>query len=502
MPTNIPHYSLLISCPGDLQDYVKIIKRAIRRFNDYYSSQSGVFIEVKYWKDDAFPQSDGKPQNIIDKQLVHRCDACIALLWTQFGTPTDEYGSGTEEEIEEMLSSDKQVFMYFSDAPQKPSLISSVEKQRVDDFKERYKKKGLYYTFESKKELEEKLIAHLATYFISKKALVSESESFAPKLDIVCFKGDHPTSELSFCKFSTAGYYDIDKSLLKIKTLVEEINNLHLQKQEDVRKPLSPFDELSQIGMQLHRPVVIDSVKSDFICELSSLLKIYLSSDFFGLGDLKTSSISLSGNNELNGSPEEKTKYRKILELFLLMLGFNTLIKYCTDLEQLLCTGLALRNSGTQADEDIDVTLTFPKDTIIRIKDLPTPSNECSELMIKGSSVRKLFGIRKSQNAFSYWEKNKKTTPIPTNDPVLNVMHTHNYVKDYYLLLRNEFAYTFYLDGEMDIVEIHFDDIKQNTVISFPTVFFVNNEVDTIEYTIRSKHVPEIVKGVLRKGKD
>ena len=31
------------------------------------------------------------------------CDAAVAIFWTKFGTPTDKYGSGTEEEIEEML---------------------------------------------------------------------------------------------------------------------------------------------------------------------------------------------------------------------------------------------------------------------------------------------------------------------------------------------------------------------------------------------------------------
>lgn len=35
--------------------------------------------------------------------------AAVAIFWTKFGTPTDKYGSGTEEEIEEMLSSNKQV---------------------------------------------------------------------------------------------------------------------------------------------------------------------------------------------------------------------------------------------------------------------------------------------------------------------------------------------------------------------------------------------------------
>ena len=52
-----------------------------------------------------------------------RCGCCN--FWTRFGSPTDEYGSGTEEEIEIMLQSGKQVFMYFSDKPISPSEMNS-----------------------------------------------------------------------------------------------------------------------------------------------------------------------------------------------------------------------------------------------------------------------------------------------------------------------------------------------------------------------------------------
>ncbi len=45
--------------------------------------------------------------------------------------PTDQYQSGTEEEIEAMLEMGKQVFMYFSDKTINPSNIDNAQYEKV-----------------------------------------------------------------------------------------------------------------------------------------------------------------------------------------------------------------------------------------------------------------------------------------------------------------------------------------------------------------------------------
>ncbi|WP_353622123.1 hypothetical protein [Halocella sp. SP3-1] len=60
-----------------------------------------------HWETSAFPESGKRPQALLNKQIVNDSDAAIAIFWTRFGTPTEEYDSGTEEEIEKMLKSDK-----------------------------------------------------------------------------------------------------------------------------------------------------------------------------------------------------------------------------------------------------------------------------------------------------------------------------------------------------------------------------------------------------------
>ena len=135
----ITEYDLLISCPGDVNGFIDIIRECIDNFNRVLGSVNKVGIVERHWSTDSYPQSGDRPQELLNQQFVRECDAAVAIFWAKFGTPTDKYGSGTEEEIEEMLASGKQVFMYFLDAPVNPSNIDMDQYKKVEDFKAKYK---------------------------------------------------------------------------------------------------------------------------------------------------------------------------------------------------------------------------------------------------------------------------------------------------------------------------------------------------------------------------
>lgn len=96
-------YDLLLSCPGDVTDYLEIIKESVESFNRTFGNLNNIEVVTKHWSTNSYPESGDKPQELLNKQFVRDCDAAVAVFWTRFGTPTDKYGSGTEEEIEEML---------------------------------------------------------------------------------------------------------------------------------------------------------------------------------------------------------------------------------------------------------------------------------------------------------------------------------------------------------------------------------------------------------------
>ena len=139
MPKSVIQYSLLISCPGDIKEEINCVEECVTQFNTLYSDALGIEIVTKHWRKSSYAQSGGKPQALLNEQFVNDCDAAVAILWTRFGTPTDEYGSGTEEEVEIMLSSGKQVFMYFSDKPLSPSQMNEESYKKVQAFRENIK---------------------------------------------------------------------------------------------------------------------------------------------------------------------------------------------------------------------------------------------------------------------------------------------------------------------------------------------------------------------------
>lgn len=50
MAKNVTQYDLLISCPGDVQSEVEIIKQIVDDFNERYSDTLGISLRARHWK--------------------------------------------------------------------------------------------------------------------------------------------------------------------------------------------------------------------------------------------------------------------------------------------------------------------------------------------------------------------------------------------------------------------------------------------------------------------
>lgn len=165
MPKDIKMYKALISCPSDVGAYINSIKRGVERFNNTYGEMNDILVRTKYWLEDSFAESGGQAQDLLNGQIVKTSDMAIAVFWTKFGEPTKYFGSGTEEEIEYMISSGKQVFLYFLDKPIPPSMINAREQKRIKNFKTKYKGKGIYFVVKDENELESRVADDLIRYF-------------------------------------------------------------------------------------------------------------------------------------------------------------------------------------------------------------------------------------------------------------------------------------------------------------------------------------------------
>lgn len=101
----------------------------------------------------------------MNKQIVETSDLAVAVFWTKFGEPTEHYASGTEEEIETMISNGKQVFVYFLDKPISPSTLNSKEYKKIINFKKKYCGQGIYVTVKDEIKLESDILDGLTHYF-------------------------------------------------------------------------------------------------------------------------------------------------------------------------------------------------------------------------------------------------------------------------------------------------------------------------------------------------
>ena len=170
------HYTIFLFHARDIKDEITLIESAVDEFNELYANPLGITVKTRHWNKSSYAQSGGKPQALLDEQFVNQCDAAVAIFRTRFGSPTDTYGSGTEEEIEIMLQSGKQVFMYFSEKPIPPSEKDDEGYKKIQNFRNKYKDRGVFFTYATNEEFKKLFFAHLSRYFLSEKRVKEEAD--------------------------------------------------------------------------------------------------------------------------------------------------------------------------------------------------------------------------------------------------------------------------------------------------------------------------------------
>lgn len=159
-------FRALVASPSDCTHERKIIPEVIAAWNAVHSLSSAAIIEPVLWETHSRPGMGGRPQELINQQLVAYCDLVIGAFWTRLGTPTGVAESGTAEEIEHFREARKPVLLYFSSAPVMPESIDLDQYKALTEYKERLGQQGLYFKYETLAEFREQLQRHLAGQMI------------------------------------------------------------------------------------------------------------------------------------------------------------------------------------------------------------------------------------------------------------------------------------------------------------------------------------------------
>ena len=497
MPKNVVQYDLLISCPGDITGEISIIEDAVSLFNTQFSDALGISIRTKHWRKNSYAQSGGKPQALLNEQFVNDCDAAVAILWTRFGTPTDEYGSGTEEEVEIMLSSGKQVFMYFSDKPLSPSQMNEESYKKVQVFRDKCRDRGIYFTYSSDEEFKTLFFAHLSQHFLSEKKVAEVKGERHSILKVVGIDQNHHINDnASIISFVPNTEMTMSRYLEKIRALFDDISAQKLEKRVELP------DGISKITLAFNKPVEISESKQKYICSVADQLGINITEDFFVLGNLSqnTTTPSIMGGMSISGTKAEEEKYdtiQELLETISNTLKWAPVEKSFTDKK---CLTLALQNCGTDVDEDIEISLTIPKSSLLPINEFPKFDNDEMGYLLNDCNMSEIFGIC-STSVYSDYNSSIVTSrrfSPRVSTPSIFPGYTPDHSDDFESELADVFCYSCFDEGEKYIVKLKFNYIKHNTTIAFPSVIFIKEPFGAIPYTITSKNSPEVISGEIK----
>lgn len=169
MPQLISKYRLFLASPSDLNEEREAVSEVVSELNLSFGNPNNIVIELLKWETNSAPAiSKTSIQEIINKDIPEY-DLFIGLLWMKFGTPTKDFGSGTEEEFniahKKFISDDKslQILFYFKNSP--PHSLDSINPEQLSKvmaFKNSLGEKNvMYWDFNALEELQKFLRIHI-----------------------------------------------------------------------------------------------------------------------------------------------------------------------------------------------------------------------------------------------------------------------------------------------------------------------------------------------------
>jgi len=158
---NAKVFNVMIASPGDVASERSIVRDVIYEWNAVHSNSRDIVLLPIGWESHSSPEMGGNPQKIINNQILDKCDLLIGIFWTRIGTPTTDYASGTVEEIEKHIQSDKPAMLYFSSQPVAIDSVDIKQVQEIKKFKESCQSRGLYEGYDNHTDFKDKFYRHL-----------------------------------------------------------------------------------------------------------------------------------------------------------------------------------------------------------------------------------------------------------------------------------------------------------------------------------------------------
>lgn len=514
MPKQLTEYNLLFSCPGDAYSTCfTAIEESVAHFNSYAKASLGLSVNLTHWSKDSYPQSGGHPQALLNSQIVDNADAAIAVFWTRFGTPTDEFGSGTEEEIERLLSDKKQVFLYFLDKAIPPSMTDAPEYRKQRDqillFRDKYEEKGIFCVVSDEVELKEQFSRHLFLYFANQIAANVETLIDNCKSALVVTAVDGTTdTRVQFLKLLDD--MGLESQRCTIVEMIEDVKKVVILPSDSLTASEEVDTASNQIygGLFSGKNARIGENERQVVSNFCMENKIALDDEFWHLGDLRinTNRISLpfagSFGPDLLGSDDEKRKFKLIKDVIHESCVYYFNRSYYTKMDSLPYSELIIKNDGKAFDEDIEIKLYLPSGSLLLADEFPVPDFDIAKINEEGFLNKWICPVATAD--ISEFDVSTVDYIAKTFTPQMPILpfQTRDYEAEYetekeiyFNRLIDIFSWKVFKTKESDIVKIKINKLVQYKAMHFPARIFFKSVPEKITYTITAKHTPKIIEG-------
>lgn len=144
--------------PSDTTEYKNLAIEVMNKWNIENTRQRKVVL-LPWSSEFAISDSGQHPQQLLNRQGIDNADVTVAIFKSRFGSPTENYQSGTEEEITRSLQQGKTVHLFFFEgqASVDDSDEALLQLKRLREFRETIRSKVYYEQFQDANDFEHKL---------------------------------------------------------------------------------------------------------------------------------------------------------------------------------------------------------------------------------------------------------------------------------------------------------------------------------------------------------
>jgi len=243
MARTITLLKIFVASPSDLNDERNLIADIVDELNISFLNKSDIKLELVKWETHANPGTNDYSQKVINTDISDDYDIFIGLMWSKFGTPTQEYGSGTEEEFNNAYSRYKadsasvKIMFYFKQAPIQFDKIDIESIVSIRNFKYSLGEKGvLYWDYNTIEEFQKLFRIQLTRKIQDLQLNMPKTTAIAIKEQIATVALDEELGLLDFIEEGEDSFNEVVEILLRMTDAIDWIGKRFTSRSEEIKR--------------------------------------------------------------------------------------------------------------------------------------------------------------------------------------------------------------------------------------------------------------------------